>query len=208
MIRLIQTLGSMLFLSTLLFSCQKSKVFDNHIEYLKELTDCKDQLTVTNTSDDLVFVAQYIPNEKYVLQRLVKKDKPLDSLSYRNQMDYINNKLFFRLKLSDRKNGILGDSKNPDESYYAKLQYFMDPARYDINLIHGQDTLLCQDYHFERYYDFAPHSTVLITFNVEGLTLDKDLQVQFNYPFIEDKTKLSAFKFNADELGRLPKLNI
>lgn len=208
MIRLTQLLGTMVFLCSLLLSCQKSKVFDNHIEYLTELTNCKEQLTVTNTSNDLVFVAQYIPKEKYVLQRLVKKNTPLDSLSYRNQMGYINNKLFFRLKLSDRQNGILGDSKNPDEAYYAKLQYFMDPARYDITLIHGQDTLSCQDYHFERYYDFAPHSTVLITFNVEELALDKDLQVQFNYPFIEDNTKLGAFKFNADELGRLPKLNI
>lgn len=192
----------------MLCSCNKSIITKNHIDYLSELNKYQIELTKQNDNDNLSFVAQYIPKEKYALQSSIIKENVLDTLAYQTKVEDINSKLVFSLKLSDLGHGILGDAKNPDQIYYAKLEYFINPARYDIQLLHGDDTLLCKDYHFERYYDYAPYSTVLVTFDLKDKYLSDDMILQFNYPFSDQSEDLRDFVFKYSDLNSLPQLNI
>ena len=195
-------------LSNMLCSCTKSITVHNHLEYLAELDKHENDIVKANKKEQLNFSAQYIPKEKYALQSSITQDGILDTLLYKNRIEEIGSKLVFSLKLSENNKGVLGDARYPDDLYYAKLQYFIDPAKYDIQLIQGKDTLLCGDYHFERYYDYAPYNTVLVTFDVKDNTITEDLTLQFNYPFINGNEALRDFEFDHSDINSLPKLNI
>ncbi len=198
----------LLYIFIILTSCSRVKSFDNHIDYLTELNKHSEAVIKDNTWEGYHFVTQYIPKEKYILQRVLKKGEHLDTLNYRSHLDEMGDKMVFRLKLSENETGILGDAKRPDEAYFAKLQYFIDPARNDINLIQGADTLMSHDYHFERYYDYAPYSAIVVSFDTDSRILENDFIIKFSYPFISEKAKIGSFEFESEKLKRLPKLNI
>ena len=195
--------------SILYTSCNKTHTYNNHVDYVNALTNHQDVLIKENTWDNLNFKAQYIPQEKYTLESVVKSNQPLDTLKYQEKLSDVSDRMIFVLKLSDLGGSILGDSKYPDEAYFAKLQYFIDPARYDIKLIHGLDTLMSHDYHFERYYDYAPYNTAIVTFNTADIEVNKDLELLFEYPFTPNEANdLTHFHFKINDLNQLPQLNI
>lgn len=195
-------------ISTLFLSCEQRKSYQNHLTYLEALNQYKQVCEKINQYEDLNFSAQFIPTEKYLLQRYKTLSSSKDSIQFKEDLNDLDSKMFFSLKLSDDNRGILGDSKNMDANYYSKLQYFIQPAQRDIQLIHGVDTFLCTDYHFERYYDYAPYNKILLAFDKDSVQFNKDMTLQFNYPFSMGSNKLSDFHFNIKDINNLPELNI
>lgn len=192
----------------MLFSCGKGVEYNNHVEYLNALNSDKEQLEKTNSKVGFSFTAQYIPSEKYVLQQTKSLKTVEDSVAFRDKLIKIKDKAFFVLKLSDNGHGILGNPKEAAEEYFAKLQYFMQPAQYDMFIVQNEDTILSKDYHFERYYDYAPYSSLILSFDKNDFDSNKDFQLTFDYPFIDRENEIGIFYFSGRKLRELPKLSI
>lgn len=189
-----------------LFGSCKPETYTNHQEYLNALGKTDELRKAEQHIDDVNVVCEWIPKELYAMQGTKNLGENFDTLAYQAKFDAIKNEVVMKWRLSTDGHGVLGDSRQPDQAYFSRLEYFTSYAQYDMKLIQGTDTLLCSNYHFERFYDAAPFNTVISSFTAENFALDKDFIVQFSYPFVEGKAL--EFEYDIDNIKKLPGFKI
>lgn len=174
--------------------------------YIQAVGQYRPNLQKDFQKDAFSFTAELMPTTAYVLYDMNGKiDNKEDSLKLKSRMQEVSNLLIFNISLSENGRSIIGDSRNPDLNYYKKIEYFLHYAQYDFKLIHQTDTFICRDYHFERYYDYAPKNKIILSFE-KPRAIKSDLKLTFNYPFNDQKELKSEFIYKDEEILNIPTL--
>lgn len=202
----IRTYTILFVLTLLLFSCSRISELGRR-DYMQWMNDSEKKAMGDKELQGYRFELEYKPAEWLALNEQ-KNNKNLNKLEFQERLEGLKEMEHYTMKMFDNSNhGILGNAKNPDMAYYQRLEYFTSYAQNDLSLVAGSDTLACKFYHFERYYDLAPYSTIVMAFEKPSdMNLDGDRQLIYD----DQVLGLGRVKMNlaADKINELPKLKL
>ena len=147
---------------------------------------------------------KYTPNEYICVKQNGVNDLTSEKLSeFSKELEGVYQ---FNLKFSNtsRKNFLKDQYTNPEE-YNTKSMYLSFDMSFDLELVHGFDTVGCSIYHYERTYGNTPYETVLIGFDLKAKATE-DLQLIFN-----DRVfglGRSKFLFENEVIENIPKIKV
>lgn len=132
-------------------------------DYVKWVENSDNELNVSKEVDGFLFQLQYKPVPYIILREhngvypgqdeYWKRAAELDGLQY------------YTLRISsDKDHDLLRAGIHDDNEYYSRLEYFTSVMQDDISLIDGKDTMACVLYHYERNYNLAPFTNILLGF--------------------------------------------
>lgn len=112
--------------------------------------------------------------------------------------------LYFNLKIEvkEGKNELLKHKLESPQDYAARVKYISFDMQNDIYAIQGKDTIYTGLYQFERIFDVAPYSTVMLAFDGGMLNPNKGLTIVFNDKIFNNG--LVKFNYKNEELTDLP----
>jgi hypothetical protein len=134
---------------------------ESYIEYIKTPVN---SLSLIKKMDDFTFTAKYIPQEYMALREL-----GVDSLnpeSFAKRVSELSELQYFTFSIQNKnyRNELLKYNLGNESEYYSRIEYFSFKMQEDIKLIDGNDTLMCELFHFERTYDIATYITFTMAF--------------------------------------------
>jgi hypothetical protein len=173
-------------------------------EYVQWIQNPENGFKKEKTIDDLIFTAQYKPNE-YIICMEERAPQLQDSLVKRKLEELSELQYFdFKITLKAGEGELLKYKLSSSDEYNKRVNYFAFNMQNDIQLVEGNDTLPCSLFHFERAYDITPSSTFLLGFPVNKNSGKEDKTL-----IVYDKTFNKGFiklTFSNNELKNLPKL--
>ncbi|HPI85880.1 MAG TPA: hypothetical protein PLR01_05870 [Bacteroidales bacterium] len=182
---------------------EKAKV-KNVKDYVQWIQDPDNGFKKEKTINNLTFSAQFKPYE-YIVCLEEKKDILPDSL-VRRKVGELKDMQYYDLKISLKEfaGELLKYQLTSSQQYTERVNYFAFGMQHDIHLVEGTDTLACELYHFERTFDAAPTSTILLGFHISNQkTAENKTLLFYDRTF---NTGLIKFTFRTQELKNLPKL--
>ena len=113
---------------------------------------------------DFIFTLQYKPSDYILLKE--NNLATLDMNKWEKEKKEIEGLIQLNLKIEskDSNKEMLQIGATSVQEYTERIQYFSYDAQKDIFLIDGKDTLPCILYHFERSYNLAPYSNLVLGF--------------------------------------------
>jgi hypothetical protein len=192
---------AILFATTLLVGCGTSSLPAN--EYVSYVQSSEGGLLATVQQGDLVYTAQYEPQDYFLLRRF--GDALQDDALYDSLCTASADLQYYTLRISATNGAeLLKANIQSDEEYYNRIKYYSFDIQKDICLVQGNDTLPCIMTHFERSYELSPFLTISLAFEQsDDLRQDKNL-------FIHDRVFLQsalALEFSSANLKKIPALD-
>ena len=171
---------------------------------MKWIQDPKNGLRKKKEMGDIDFYVQYKPYE-YIVCMEERTGEIADSLMKRKRTE-LEGVQYYDLKiLLNKKEGeLLKFNLSSADQYNKRVKYFAFEMQNDIQLVEGNDTLPCVLYHFERTYDTSPSCTILLGFNMDKKSINKQKTL-----LVYDRTfnkGLLKFTFKENKFLNLPKL--
>lgn len=118
------------------------------------ITWCNSNLTETKEFNQLKIDARILPEEYFVASDNRERNTGLTQNIYASVKFY----------QKDGEESLFG--KYNSKEFQDRLNYFVENAKKDFQLVSNQDTFSPQLYHFERYYNLANFSIVNLVFEV------------------------------------------
>lgn len=129
---------------------------------------------------EMSYHLSYMPKECMAYMELKNKayseDELQKVLSYYNEMTYFN----FRIELKKGQGELLKYELKSPQQYTERISYVSFEMQKDIYLVQGKDTLLPGLYHFERTFDVAPFTTVMLAFDNKKFNPNDEFTVVYN----------------------------
>ncbi|MBO9702129.1 MAG: hypothetical protein J7604_18110 [Sporocytophaga sp.] len=191
-----------LFLIFFLFiSCSDSDKSLNEKEFIEWVEDEENGLLMMKEFDDFIFTLQYKPAEYIVAKECVNKECSKEEIQSR--IHELEELYHFNLKITakDTQEEMLKKNISGTDEYFQRIEYFTSLAENDLKLYTLNDTIDCGLYHFERSYNMAPYSNMVVGFERKVKTL-QDLTFSFDEKVL-GIGKIN-FKIEKDALEKLP----
>lgn len=178
--------------------------------YIKWVEDDVNGLKISKTMGLFTFTLQYKPYEYIALKELGIKNP--DEVKLKETKKRLKGHQYFDLRISTSEPGItpLYYGVNNEEQFNERLHYFLFKAQLDFYLLDGEDSLICELYHFERNFGLAPYKTILTGFSHpkgENSSYYKD-----NKTFVYNDKVLGIgpvmLKISANALNNIPALKL
>lgn len=149
-------------------------------EFVKWVGDKQNDLSKSKEISEMKYHLTYVPKECMAFLEL--KDEAYtpeqfnNSLNSYKTMSYFN----FRIELKDGKGELLKYNLTSPQQYTERINYVSFGMQKDIFLVQEKDTLLPGLYHFERIFDVAPFTTVMLAFDNEKFDPEKEFTIVYN----------------------------
>lgn len=149
-------------------------------EFVKWVGDKQNDLSKSKEISEMKYHLTYVPKECMAFLEL--KDEAYtpeqfnNSLNSYKTMSYFN----FRIELKDGKGELLKYNLTSPQQYTERINYVSFGMQKDIFLVQEKDTLLPGLYHFERTFDVAPFTTVMLAFDNEKFDPEKEFTIVYN----------------------------
>ncbi len=193
-----------LFLLVFLFiSCTESDKILSEKEFIEWVEDEDNGLTMVKEFDDFIFTLQYRPAEYIVAKECISKDcSPEEIQTRKSELEELYH---FNLKITakDTKEEMLKKNISSPEEYFGRIEYFTSHAENDLKLYTSTDTIDCGLYHFERSYNMAPFSNMVVGFERDSIAIE-DLTFSFDERVL-GIGKIN-FKIEQETLKKLPSI--
>lgn len=149
-----------IFFALLFFSCGNKELSVE--EYISYIDEKENGLFSIKEVENYVFELQYRPIEYIV----ALKSKNLNAKEFEQKKLELDHLQHFNLKIiaKGKNQEMLRTGTASEQEYQYRINYFSYEAQNDIKLIDGKDTLKCVLYHFERSYNMAPYSNLVLGF--------------------------------------------
>lgn len=186
----------------LLNSCSNQEL--SPTEFVKWVDNAENGLIKSQVIGETNLEVKYTPNEYIYVKQNGVNDLTSENLDeFSEELEGIYQ---FNLKFSNSsRNNFLKDQYTNPEEYNTKSMYLSFDMSFDLELVHGLDTVGCSIYHYERTYGNTPYETVLIGFDLKTKATE-DMQLIFN-----DRVfglGRSKFLFEKDVTQKLPTVKI
>lgn len=149
-------------------------------EFVKWVGDKQNDLSKSKEISEMKYHLTYVPKECMAFLEL--KDEAYtpeefnSALNSYKTMSYFN----FRIELKDGKGELLKYNLTSPQQYTERINYVSFGMQKDIFLVQEKDTLLPGLYHFERTFDVAPFTTVMLAFDNEKFDPEKEFTIVYN----------------------------
>lgn len=149
-------------------------------QLVKWVGEKENDLSKTKDISEMTYHLSYMTKECMAYMEL--KDKPYSkedlqkTLGYYSEMSYFN----FRIELKAGQGELLKYNLKSPQQYTERISYVSFEMQKDIYLVQGKDTLLPGLYHFERTFDVAPFTTVMLAFDNKKFNPSEEFTVVYN----------------------------
>jgi hypothetical protein len=122
-------------------------------------------LKITRSINSFDFVAQLIPPQLSLIEN--NESGELDATMVAEVLKEYQQSTIVQLKISNKyfQDEMLKYNLPAEEQYSMRVQYFSFGLKQDIVLVCGEDTLQCQQSHWERAYDATPRMIFNLVFD-------------------------------------------
>ncbi|MBI3518109.1 MAG: hypothetical protein HY062_01960 [Bacteroidetes bacterium] len=172
------------------------------------VTWCADKNNKLNKSKDIAdirFDLSYRPAPcmAYLELRTETYDFPKfqEACNHYYDMSYFN----FRLEVIDGTGELLKYKLQSPAQYEERVKYTSFEMQKDIYLVQGNDTLLPGLFHFERIFEVAPYSTVMLAFDNKKFNKDSEFTIIYNDKLFEKG--FVKFNYKNKQLINLPNIS-
>lgn len=149
-------------------------------QLVKWVGEKENDLSKTKDISEMTYHLSYMPKECMAYMELqnksYSKEELQKALGYYNAMTYFN----FRIELKEGQGELLKHDLNSPQQYNDRINYVSFEMQKDIFLVQGKDTLFPGLYHFERTFDVAPFTTVMLAFDNEKFNPSDEFTVVYN----------------------------
>jgi hypothetical protein len=139
----------------------------NYLIRDKELSDIKYQLSFM-PKECLAY--RELKNAEYSKEQFEEAKKHYEGMSYFN----------FRMEVIDGTGELLKHRLSSANEYNNRINYLAFEMQKDIFLVQGKDTLYPGLYHFERVFEAAPYTTIMLAFDNLKFNPEKEFTVVCN----------------------------
>ncbi|MDI9339022.1 MAG: hypothetical protein QM534_00520 [Sediminibacterium sp.] len=190
----------------LLFSCS-GKNETNAENYRSEVIGDEALIRYTELKD-LKFSCRYRPTDEMILSEIQSNkvaNEDVQSLR-KKYRDMVYFSFCITTPSGDEISGIKGNA-----SYYQLLDYLNNSMQADFYLIGKSDTVPCVGYHYERSFDVSSVNYINLGFPSRNFldTITHNLKTDMQLVY-DDKILgmgMLHFRFNKNDINKLPKLN-
>lgn len=149
-------------------------------EFVKWVGDKENNLSKSKEISEMKYHLSYIPKE--CMAYLELKDEAYTPEQFNKTLESYKTMTYFnfRIELKDGKGELLKYDLNSPQQYTERINYVSFGMQKDIFLVQEKDTLFPGLYHFERTFDIAPFTTVMIAFDNEKFNPEKEFTIVYN----------------------------
>lgn len=174
-------------------------------EFLTWCSDKNNKLNKSKDIADLRFNLSYFPapSMAFLELRTESYDFPKfqEACNHYSDMTYFN----FRLEIIDGTGELLKYKLQSPAQYDGRVKYMSFEMQKDIYLVQGKDTLLPGLFHFERVFEVAPYSTVMLAFDNKKFNKNEEFTVIYNDKLFEKG--FVKFNYKNKQLINLPNIS-
>lgn len=149
-------------------------------QFVKWVGKEDNDLSKTKEISEMAYHLSYMPKECMAYMELKNKTYSEDELqkilSYYNEMTYFN----FRIEFKKGQGELLKYNLKSPQQYTERINYVSFEMQKDFYLVQGKDTLLPGLYHFERTFDVAPFTTVMLAFDNKKFNPSDEFTIVYN----------------------------
>ena len=172
------------------------------------LTWCGDKNNKFNKSKDIAdirFNLSYLPTPcmAFLELRTESYDFPKfqEACNHYSDMTYFN----FQLEVIDGSGELLKYKLQSPAQYDERVKYTSFEMQKDIYLVQGKDTLLPGLFQFERIFEVAPYSKIMLAFDNKKFNKDREFTIIYNDKLFEKG--FVKFNYKNKQLINLPNIN-
>jgi hypothetical protein len=130
--------------------------------------------------------------EKYDYKRFCEAKVSYESMLYFN----------LKIEVKEGRNELLKYKLERPQDYEARIKYISFDMQNDIYAIQGKDTIYTGLYQFERIFDVAPYSNVMLAFDGKALNPNEELTIVYNDRLFNNG--FIKFHYKKEQLTDLP----
>lgn len=198
-----KAVNGLLILLCCMCSCAHQLGKEDYVQFVK---DNKNGLNKTIEAGEWVFSMQYKPYD-YILLFESNGDMKSDQIKERRSM--LKGTAWFNISF-----GLAGKSISPmrynlasTEEYNVRLNYFLNEARQNVQLVYGTDTLRPSAYLFENNFNLAPMETMVVGFDLPGESDRPEKDMWLSYNDLLFKNGIIKAKYTTEVLNAIPNLS-
>lgn len=149
-------------------------------QFVKWIGNKENDLSKTKEISEMNYHLTYMPKECMAYMELKNenytKEQFEEGLNHYKEMTYFN----FRIELKEGQGELLKYDLRSPQQYNARINYVSFEMQKDIYLVQGKDTLLPGLYHFERIFEVAPFTTIMLAFDNKKFNPENEFTVVYN----------------------------
>lgn len=184
-------------LSVIVCGCKQEKLSPG--KFMQWVDDYDHGLVKQEIVGKVKYTVAYRPWSYQLARRLASGDSfALKSSEARNHCFIV------KMEPVDGRTPVLTIDAAQKEEPFMRINYYLEQAQQDIQLLEGADTLKVQSYIYERLYNVSPAQTLVIGFSQHDSLGSKDIDF-----IMEDKalsTGKMTFHFSKEILKHIPQL--
>ncbi|MCW3104306.1 MAG: hypothetical protein JWO09_2746 [Bacteroidetes bacterium] len=149
-------------------------------EFMLWTADATHGLVKAKEMSDISYNLSYMPSQYMACLELKGTDYTKEELekasTHYAAMSYFN----FRISIPKSSGELLKYELGSAAEYNDRIGYMSFRMEKDLFLVQGKDTLYPGLFHFERIYEIAPYATVMLAFDNEKFSRDKEFTIVYN----------------------------
>lgn len=174
-------------------------------EYLMWCADKNNKLNKSKDIADLRFDLSYMPAPCMAYLELRTETynflKFQEACNHYSDMSYFN----FKLEIIDGTGELLKYKLQSPSQYDQRVKYMSFDMQKDFCLVQGKDTLFPGLFHFERIFEVAPYSTVMVAFDNKQFNKESEFTIIYNDKLFEKG--FVKFNYKNKQLINLPNIS-
>lgn len=174
-------------------------------EFVTWCADKNNKLCKSKDISDIRFNLTYMPAPSMAFLEL--RTETYDFPKFQETCDHYAEMTYFNLKLEviDGTGELLKYKLQSPAQYDQRVKYMSFDMQKDICLVQGKDTLLPGLFQFERIFEVAPYSTVMVAFDNKKFNRDNEFTIIYNDKLFEKG--FVKFNYKNKQLINLPNIS-
>ena len=165
----------------------------------------ENNLVKSKSVSEINYKMSFVPKELMAFNELKSQEYTKEefetALTHYKDMSYFN----FRIEIPEGEGELLKHKLSSPQQYDARINYMSFKMQQDIILVQNNDTLFPGIFHFERIFEIAPFTTVMIAFDNQKFNPEKEFTIIYNDQLF-NKGYLKYY-YQPNLLIDLPKIN-
>jgi hypothetical protein len=165
----------------------------------------ENNLVKLKSVSEINYKMSFVPKEIMAFNELKSSEYTKEdfetALTHYKDMSYFN----FRIEIPEGEGELLKHKLSSPQQYDARINYMSFKMQQDIILVQNNDTLFPGIFHFERIFEIAPFTTVMIAFDNQKFNPEKEFTIIYNDQLF-NKGYLKYY-YQPNLLIDLPKIN-
>lgn len=174
-------------------------------EFVTWCADKNNKLNKSKEIADIRFDLSYMPAESMAFLELRTEEydypKFQETCNHYADMTYFN----FRIEVIDGTGELLKYKLESPSQYEARVKYMSFEMQKDIYLVQGKDTLLPGLFQFERIFEVAPYSTLMLSFDNKRFNRNNEFTIVYNDKLFEKG--FVKFNYKNKQLINVPNIS-